>query len=177
MPRQQTELVVWSWARSVISGCCWRGRSFLFLEGSWQVDGEGFLACKKKIQDNDDSAYMLPIFPVIHLGVSLCLHLSYIPLPLSLSLSLSLSLCLSSSGLIRAGLWREGEMVTVTTAENDGQSGRALCVCLCVCVWSNEVHNSIQYHICIVQNKSQKVGSLYSFLMYNKSWKFSIYFV
>lgn len=55
-------------------------------------------------------------------------------------------------------------MVTVTTAENDGQSGRTLfvhvCMCVCaavhVCDWK-KLFYSIHCHMCIVLYMSLKV--------------------
>lgn len=157
MPRQQTELVVWSWAHWVTSGCCRWGGGFCFSGDPGQTMER--VSC---VQRADARQWQC------------CLHDAYISafsvsatpfLPLA---TLSLSLSLSSSGLIRAGLWREGEMVTVTTAENDGQSGRALFVH--VCVW---LHEAIQQYslsnvYCAVYCLSLKVGILCSFSMHNK---------
>lgn len=102
------------------------GQWVVFLERSWSVDGDGFF-CERA----DTKQWQF------------CLHVAHLPCDIAVLFSVSASLfhplatlclSLSSSGLIRAGLWGEGEMVTVTTAENDGQSGRALCVQMCECV-------------------------------------------
>lgn len=113
MPRQQT--AVWSWADSVISRCWFAGRWLLFLEWSWPFDREGSLCAVSRYK----TMAILPLCCLSflwYISASACVCFSLPPPCLSLSLS--------SSGLIRAGLWREGEMVTVTTAENDGPSGR-----------------------------------------------------
>ena len=117
----------------------------------------GFLVYKEQIQDN-----------------------TYLPCDISKLFSDCISppppcfsLPLSSSGLIRVGLWRECEMVTVTTAENDGQNGRDLwyvCADVYVCDYK-KLFQSLHYHMCIVRCTSLKMAILCTFRCRIKSWK------
>ncbi len=134
------------------------GQWLLFLQGSWPVDGKVFfLFVFFFLMQTADTRQWQFWFHAADLSCAfLCVCITLPPPCYSLSLSLS------SSGLIRAG--RKGEMVTVTTAENDRQRGRTLCVSadVYVCDWKM-LFISIHCYMCIVHYMSLKVGISCSF--------------
>lgn len=111
MHRQQTELVVWSWAHS---GCCRWGSGFCF---SKDPDTRQWQYCLH-------AAYL----PCDISLLSQCLHFPSTPLLLSLSLCPPVvSLGRDCEGKVRWLLWQQQRM-TARVAEH------CLCMCVCVCV-------------------------------------------